>query len=75
MFVLPDAFDRWTNSGRWIYEEKLGEGGLATVYKARDAVALADGLCVERRDHGEPGQRGHQDLEVQEHAPGATESE
>ncbi|CAK0855271.1 unnamed protein product, partial [Prorocentrum cordatum] len=34
--ALPDAFDPATGSGRWRYESRLGEGGLATVYRATD---------------------------------------
>lgn len=36
LFVLPDAFCPWDKTGRWHYEEKLGEGGLAVVYRATD---------------------------------------
>lgn len=36
LFSLPDAYDPQRNTGRWDYEEKLGEGGLAVVYRARD---------------------------------------
>jgi len=36
VFVLPDAWDPLTETGRWFYEEKLGEGGLAAVYRAKD---------------------------------------
>eukprot|EP00439_Symbiodinium_sp_Y106_P033649 s315_g4.t1 len=33
---LPDAHDPVTGSGRWLYETKLGEGGLAVVFQAWD---------------------------------------
>jgi len=36
LFKLPDAFCPWTRTGRWEYIERLGEGGLAVVYRARD---------------------------------------
>lgn len=36
VFLLPDGFCPWRNTGRWHYEEKLGEGGLAVVYRATD---------------------------------------
>merc|ERR1712110_1389973 len=35
-FVLPDMFCEWTGQGRWNYHERLGEGGLAVVYRATD---------------------------------------
>lgn len=35
---LPDAYDSVTNTGRWRYETRLGEGGLGVVYKATDAT-------------------------------------
>eukprot|EP00747_Dinoflagellata_sp_TGD_P168704 gnl/TRDRNA2_/TRDRNA2_195718_c0_seq1.p1 gnl/TRDRNA2_/TRDRNA2_195718_c0~~gnl/TRDRNA2_/TRDRNA2_195718_c0_seq1.p1 ORF type:complete len:508 (+),score=79.36 gnl/TRDRNA2_/TRDRNA2_195718_c0_seq1:102-1625(+) len=33
---LPDAYDDATSSGRWRYHDRLGEGGLAVVYRATD---------------------------------------
>ncbi|CAJ1357013.1 unnamed protein product [Effrenium voratum] len=45
-FVLPDAYDPWTKTGRWVYEEKLGEGGLAVVYKARDVTGPLGHVAV-----------------------------
>ncbi|CAJ1429900.1 unnamed protein product [Effrenium voratum] len=33
---LPDAHDPVTGQGRWLYEGRLGEGGLATVFRAWD---------------------------------------
>ena len=33
---LPEAHDPATGHGRWLYEGRLGEGGLATVYRAWD---------------------------------------
>ncbi|CAK0884188.1 unnamed protein product, partial [Prorocentrum cordatum] len=43
IFTLPDAWEPWRSTtegprGRWDYQEKLGEGGLAIVYRARDMV-------------------------------------
>ncbi|CAK9059588.1 unnamed protein product [Durusdinium trenchii] len=34
--ALPDAHDPVTGHGRWLYEGRLGEGGLATVFRAWD---------------------------------------
>mmetsp|Transcript_17175 Transcript_17175/g.36934 ORF Transcript_17175/g.36934 Transcript_17175/m.36934 type:complete len:476 (-) Transcript_17175:22-1449(-) len=36
LFVLPDNFDPWRKVGRFDYLERLGEGGLAVVYRAKD---------------------------------------
>lgn len=36
LFMLPDAWCPWSKTGRWEYIERLGEGGLAVVYRARD---------------------------------------
>lgn len=37
---LPDAYCRYSQRGRWDYLEKLGEGGLAVVYRAKDMEKL-----------------------------------
>lgn len=36
IFDLPDLWCPWTKVGRWDYLERLGEGGLAIVYRARE---------------------------------------
>uniref|UniRef100_A0A7S1F426 Protein kinase domain-containing protein n=1 Tax=Noctiluca scintillans TaxID=2966 RepID=A0A7S1F426_NOCSC len=41
LLALPDAYCEWQRTGRWLYGEKLGEGGLAVVYCAKD---MARGL-------------------------------
>lgn len=36
VFALPDMYCEWSKEGRWDYHERLGEGGLAVVYRATD---------------------------------------
>lgn len=36
LLCLPDMYCHWNKQGRWDYKEKLGEGGLAAVYRAVD---------------------------------------
>ena len=44
--ALPDAHDPVTGQGRWLYEGRLGEGGLATVFKAWDCKAALGSVAV-----------------------------
>ena len=43
---MPDAHDPVTGEGRWLYEGRLGEGGLATVFKAWDCKAGLGSVAV-----------------------------
>ncbi|CAE7942462.1 DTX45, partial [Symbiodinium sp. KB8] len=44
--LLARAYNPAQESGRWQYEEKLGEGGLAVVYRARDVSGSLGEVAV-----------------------------
>eukprot|EP00397_Hematodinium_sp_SG-2012_P003731 GEMP01003739.1.p1 GENE.GEMP01003739.1~~GEMP01003739.1.p1 ORF type:complete len:1316 (+),score=308.77 GEMP01003739.1:210-4157(+) len=51
-YRYPDAFDSKTNTGRWIYQELIGEGGFGLVWRVKDAkttVRVALKLLKTRR--------------------------
>jgi len=44
---LPDAYDERRQSGRWLYQGKLGEGALGIVHKAADVSGkLGDAVAI-----------------------------
>jgi len=50
---LPDVYDPVTGAGRWRYESKLGEGGLAIVYRAVDCKGTLGEVAVKVLKHHE----------------------
>jgi len=49
----PNAYDPATGSGRWRYGQKLGEGGLAVVYRAEDVTGSLGEVAVKVLKHPE----------------------
>eukprot|EP00928_Gymnodinium_smaydae_P047064 TRINITY_DN313_c0_g1_i1.p1 TRINITY_DN313_c0_g1~~TRINITY_DN313_c0_g1_i1.p1 ORF type:complete len:1259 (+),score=246.01 TRINITY_DN313_c0_g1_i1:155-3931(+) len=43
---LPDVYDAATGTGRWRYEQKLGEGGLGVVYRCFDCTGSLGEVAV-----------------------------
>mmetsp|Transcript_77443 Transcript_77443/g.250712 ORF Transcript_77443/g.250712 Transcript_77443/m.250712 type:complete len:677 (+) Transcript_77443:78-2108(+) len=57
---LPDVYDAKAKSGRWRYLGKLGEGGLALVYKAVDCTGPLGEVAIKVLKHHERANWGKQ---------------
>lgn len=57
---LPDRYDPATKGGRWNYMNKLGEGGLANVWRARDCRENLGEVAIKVLKHPERANWGKQ---------------
>lgn len=57
---LPDIWDTVTNTGRWHFTKKLGEGGLGVVYLATDCAGGLGDVAIKVLKHHERANWGKQ---------------